>query len=176
MSVIKNLRSLSKMEFYHTALVMRDMLTKWLMKEFGVKASYKQYELNIKDITEEDKLIIDKIYERYGINRNKAYKGEYPIWFSDDEKLYLIGIARDIIKEIVCANSIYPICKEEALERRLHQDRAISLCFDLIVELQCIAETFPTNLNELINLIELVNNEVEYIKGWRKSDNKRKLI
>ena len=59
MSVIKNLRSLSKMEFYHTALVIRDMLTKWLMKEFGVKTSYKRYELNIKDITEEDKLIID---------------------------------------------------------------------------------------------------------------------
>ena len=48
--------------------------------------------------------------------------------------------------------------------------------FVLVVELQCIAETFPTNLNELINLIELVSNEIEYIKGWRKSDNKRKLI
>ena len=50
MSVIKNLRSLSKMEFYHTALVLRDMLTKWLMKEFGIKPSYKEYELRASDI------------------------------------------------------------------------------------------------------------------------------
>lgn len=101
MSVIKNLRSLSKMEFYHTALVLRDMLTKWLMKE-------------------------------YGINRKKAYASVYPQWLSEDEKLYFIRMSRDMVKEIVMANSIYPICREEAVERRIHQDRAISLCFSLV--------------------------------------------
>ena len=126
MSVIKNLRSLSKMEFYHTALVLRDMLTKWLMKEFGIKPSYKEYELRASDISPEDLAAIDSIYEKYGINRKKAYASVYPQWLSEDEKLYFIRMSRDMVKEIVMANSIYPICREEAVERRIHQDRAIS--------------------------------------------------
>ena len=82
MSVIKNLRNLSKMEFYHTALVLRDMLTKWLMKEFGIKPSYKEYELRASDISPEDLAAIDSIYEKYGINRKKAYASVYPQWLS----------------------------------------------------------------------------------------------
>ena len=113
MSVIKNLRSLSKMEFYHTALVLRDMLTKWLMKEFGIKPSYKEYELRASDISPEDLAAIDSIYEKYGINRKKAYASVYPQWLSEDEKLYFIRMSRDMVKEIVMANSIYPICREE---------------------------------------------------------------
>ena len=113
MSVIKNLRSLSKMEFYHTALVLRDMLTKWLMKEFGIKPSYKEYELRASDISPEDLAAIDSIYEKYGINRKKAYASVYPQWLSEDEKLYFIRMSRDMVKEIVMANSIYPICRED---------------------------------------------------------------
>ena len=176
MSVIKNLRSLSKMEFYHTALVLRDRLTKWLMKEFGIKPSYKEYELRASDISPEDIAVIDSIYEKYGINRKKAYASVYPQWLSEDEKLYFIRMSRDMVREIVMANSIYPICREEAVERRIHQDRAISLCFSLVVELQSLASNFPVNLNELVEIIETADSEIEYLKGWRKSDNKRKLI
>ena len=81
-----------------------------------------------------------------------------------------------MVKEIVMANSIYPICREEAVERRIHQDKAISLCFSLVVELQSLASNFPVNLNELVRIIETADSEIEYLKGWRKSDNKRKLI
>ena len=62
------------------------------------------------------------------------------------------------------------------MERRIHQDRAISLCFSLVVELQSLASNFPVNLNELVKIIETADSEIEYLKGWRKSDNKRKLI
>lgn len=99
------------MEFYHTALVLRDMLTKWLMKEFGIKPSYKEYELRSSEISPEDLAVIDSIYEKYGINRKKAYASVYPQWLSEDEKLYFIRISRDMVKEIVMANSIYPICR-----------------------------------------------------------------
>lgn len=52
MSVLKNLRSLSTMEFYKNALYIRKDLTQWLLRDFGAKKSPKSVKMIIKDITE----------------------------------------------------------------------------------------------------------------------------
>ena len=46
MSVLKNIRSLSSMEFYHTAIKLRKQLTDWVLKDFGIKYSNKKYYLS----------------------------------------------------------------------------------------------------------------------------------
>ena len=40
-SVLKNLRTLSSMEFYKNAIRMRNDLTDWLLRDFGTKRNKK---------------------------------------------------------------------------------------------------------------------------------------
>ena len=40
MSVLKNLRSLSEMQFYKTAITIRKELTIWLLKDFRARGNY----------------------------------------------------------------------------------------------------------------------------------------
>lgn len=53
MSVLKNLRALSEMQFYKTAITIRKELTIWLLKDFGTRRNAKSVNQIIKDITPE---------------------------------------------------------------------------------------------------------------------------
>lgn len=63
---------------------------------------------------------------------------------------------------------------EELVERRLHQDRAIGQCYRLTQELQYAIETLPVDVNKYLRFGELIQTEINLLKGWRKSDNKFK--
>ena len=81
---------------------------------------------------------------------------------------------REITKEVYIANSIYPTCREELTQRRLHQDEAIGQCYRLVQELQYAIETLPVDVNTFMRFGEMIQTEINLIKGWRKSDNKFK--
>ena len=72
------------------------------------------------------------------------------------------------------ANSIYPTCREELIQRRLHQDEAIGQCYRLVQELQYAIETLPVDVNTFMRFGQMIQTEINLIKGWRKSDNKFK--
>ena len=86
MSVIKNMRNLSSMEFYKKAIDLRKEITIWLLKDFGYKRNARSVKRVIKDISEEDKKTIDDIFIKYGKNVNKEYESVYPEWFVEDER------------------------------------------------------------------------------------------
>ena len=102
--------------------------------------------------------------------RNEAFAE----WFIKDEREYIIHDIRTLDTEVSLANNIYPQYIEELIERRKHQDLAIGYCTDLVQELQYINETLPIDNNKYHTLIDMVNEEVLLLKGWRKSDNKLK--
>ena len=54
MSVLKNLRALSEIQFYKTAITIRKELTIWLLKDFGTRRNAKSVNQIIKDITPEE--------------------------------------------------------------------------------------------------------------------------
>ena len=81
---------------------------------------------------------------------------------------------REITKEVFIANSIYPTCMEELIQRRLHQDEAIGQCYRLAQELQYAIETLPVDVNTYLRFGEAIKTEINLIKGWRKADNKFK--
>ena len=86
----------------------------------------------------------------------------------------IVDCLREITKEVYIANSIYPTCYEELVQRRLHQDEAIGQCYRLTQELQYAIETLPVDVNIFLRFGESIQKEVNLIKGWRKSDNKFK--
>ena len=60
------------------------------------------------------------------------------------------------------------------IERRICQDKAIGLCYRLTHELQYAIETLPVDVNKYLRFAEMIQTEINLLKGWRKSDNKFK--
>ena len=61
---------------------------------------------------------------------------------------------------------------EELIERRIHQYKAIGQCYRLTQELQYAIETLPVDMNKYTRFADMIQVEIDLIKGWRKSDNK----
>lgn len=178
MSVLKNLRNLSKMEFYKNAIELRKEITFWMLRDFGTVKNKKNIQNVIKDISDEDKKIVDDIFLKYGKNLNHEFQSEYPSWFVNYERQTIYRIMQEMIENITRANSLYVtkgnIAEYEA--RRLYQDKAIGCCYVLYQELQYIELIFRADINKMIPTLEKIEKEVDLLKGWRQSDNKLKGI
>ena len=59
----------------------------------------------------------------------------------------------------------------EADERRIYQDRAITACENLRIDLQDIMDTLPIDKNWMTHVESDIAKEIALLKGWRKSDN-----
>lgn len=55
MSVLKNFRNLSKMQFYKNALKIREIMTSWILHNFGAKYKLKELKVFSKQISENEK-------------------------------------------------------------------------------------------------------------------------
>lgn len=71
------------------------------------------------------------------------------------------------------ANSIYPVYQSELEERRLAQDKAIGLCFDLLTKYQLAMHTLKVKDDKYTVEIKHIIHEINCIKKWRMSDSNR---
>lgn len=172
MSVLKSKRKPSQFEVSHHLTKLRQEITDLLLRDFGYSFEKAEKRLNSRfsnrpyeDLTDQEKISYDKLRER-----NTAFDE----WFIKDERQVIVDCLREITKEVYIANSIYPTCYEELVQRRLHQDEAIGQCYRLTQELQYAIETLPVDVNIFLRFGESIQKEVNLIKGWRKSDNKFK--
>ena len=174
MSVLKNLRNLSTMQFYKTAINIRKDITEWMMRDFGTTRNKKGIAKVIKDIDENDKKTIDEIFEKYGKIPHKEFQSEYPEWFMEYERETLFKIMQELVENIVKANSIYVSNNTEYELRRAYQDKAVACCYALYQELQYLKKVTGTDLNYFVTILEEIEKEVDLLKGWRQSENKLK--
>lgn len=79
----------------------------------------------------------------------------------------------DIGKHIKLANSIYPLYQSEYEERRIQQDLAIGLCYDVTNKYYLLTRTLGTKGNKYVQEAEHINHELNCLKKWRSSDKKR---
>jgi hypothetical protein len=68
------------------------------------------------------------------------------------------------------ANSIYPTTREELIERRIHQDRAIGHCAQLEQNLFAVIMELPVDHNRYTRIAKDIEYEIHLLKQWRKSD------
>ena len=172
MSVLKSKRKPSQFEVFHHLYKMRHEITDLLLRDFGY--SYEKSEKRLlrrfngreyRELNETERDQIDRIKQRLDA---------FDDWFIYDQRQTIVNCLREITKEVYIANSIYPTCREELTQRRLHQDEAIGQCYRLVQELQYAIETLPVDVNTFIRFGEMIQTEINLIKGWRKSDNKFK--
>jgi len=172
MSVLKNKRKPSQFEVFHHLNKLRRDITDLLLRDFGFDIVKAEKRL--------EKRFGGKSYEELDVKQQATYDRlkkrweAFDEWFIIDERKVIVNCLREITKEVYIANSIYPTVMEELIERRLHQDRAIGLCYTLTQELQYAIETLPVDVDQYLRFGEAIQTEIKLIKGWRKSDNKFK--
>jgi len=172
MSVLKRNQKSSQFEVYHHLYRLRRDITELLLRDFGYSFDKADKRLDKRfggraydDLTETER----ETYENIKIH-NEAFDE----WFIADQRKVIIDCLRNITREVYMANSIYPTYREELIQRRLHQDRAIGYCYHLVQELQYAIETLPVDVNVYLRFADAIQTEINLIKGWRKSDNKFK--
>ncbi len=172
MSVVKGKRNLSGMEFFHNALTLRKKVTELLMRDFGIKGFKRNIRFvgNVEHFSDEDKMLMQEVFDKYEMDR--CFEDEYPIWLIDKERIYFLDILRSLMKNIVKANSIYPVNMNEYHERRKYQNDAIGDCEDLLQEMQYLISIVPVDAEKYMDYVEMIEKEIALLKGWRKGDNK----
>ena len=173
MSVIKNKRSLSELEFFHNAIKLRKEMTSLLLRDFGVKARNKDTQVlpKLYKMEKEDGKAFLELCEKYKI---VSMLETYPEWLIREFRESILLNLRELMKNITCANSIYPVCMAELTERRLYQDRAIGNCETLLQEMAYAMSILPNDANKYMSYVDTIHREIALLKGWRKSDNKLK--
>jgi hypothetical protein len=151
MSVLKNNRTLSKLEFYHNARTLREEITNFLLRDFGVRDK-------VRKIHGEDNIEVTIIEE-------------YPAWLITFFRQNVIGILRSLMMHITAANTIYPVTLEELAERRKYQTAVIINCEQLLGEMTYCSDVLPIELAKFIPYIDKITFEIKLLKGWRKSSN-----
>lgn len=85
-------------------------------------------------------------------------------------------VVADIGTHIRIANSIYPkepLIEQEAKERRIHQEKAIGLCFDLLTKYTNTMHILEVSEEKYVEHLKNVVHEINCLKRWRSSDDKR---
>lgn len=172
MSVIKNKRNLSGMEFYHNAVKLRREMTLLLLRDFGIKDKVRSVEsfAKFQDMTDEDREALDYLMGKY--HMGDRILEEYPKWFIEQERITIQGILKELIMNITAANTIYAHHISEFNDRRTFQNHAICNCEQLLQEMQFIITIIPVKAEKLMRYVEMIEKEIALLKGWRKSDNK----
>lgn len=173
MSVIKNKRSLSELEFFHNAISLRKDMTDLLLRDFGIKDKNRNTQVMPKlyHMDKEDADVFIEMCEKYKIT---TFVETYPEWLIREFRESIMECLRSLLKNITAANSIYPTSMDEYIERRTLQNRAIGNCEQLLQEMQYVISVTPVNATKYMNYVDMIQREIALLKGWRKSDNKIK--
>ncbi len=174
MSVLANKRKESQFEVFNHFYKVRRSVTDLLLRDFGYSPEKADKHLqkmfgdkNYDELSEEEKI-------KY--MRKKSKNESFEEWFILEQRKVVLDCLRGVQECIFVANSIYPQYKEELIERRIYQDKAIGQCFRLIQELQYSIETLPVKIDIYLQLSKDIEKEINLIKSWRKSDNKFKKV
>lgn len=163
MSVLKRNRKASQFEVFHHLNKLRRDITDLLLRDFGYSFEKAEKRLerrfsgrSYEELTEMEKGVYDRLKKRWEA---------FDEWFIEDQRKIIVDCLRDITKEVYIANSIYPTCREELIQRRLHQDEALGQCYRLTQELQYAIETLPVNVNTYTQFGDAIQTEINLIKG-----------
>ena len=152
MSVLKNKRGLSSLEFYHNGRKLRKEMTEWLLRDFGVR----------------DKVRIEKCA---GEEPEKITE-TYPQWLIAHFREKILAILHSMMMNITAANTIYPITFDELALRRRYQTAAIVNCEQLVQEIEYCDDILPLEIKKFAPYYEMIAYEIKLLKGWRKANNK----
>ena len=171
MAVLARNRTLSKLEFYMNACKLRRQLIFLMGRDFGVKPRIRDTKFYTRKWDAEDAKQFAEILGKYG---EQKVVDDYPLWLMEHVREEILRHLSSMMKHITRAYTIWATNKTEADLRRCAQDLAISDCESLKQELELAADILPVDADKLLKYVDAIDREIALLKGWRKSDNKRK--
>ncbi len=171
MSVPQYKQTPSKVEFLSTFHKLRKEINLILMRDFGIKKRTYNVTLisDIYELSDEDKKVLEEITLKYGID--SVLIDKYSEWLVSAWRNETREILTNLGVQIELANSIYITCKEEYFERRIAWDKAIGYCNALKDKFHEILSTIKVSVGAYKVVAELLQKEINLLKGVRKSDN-----
>ena len=178
MSVPVSKRSISEYAFYSNAVAIREELTVWILRDFGVKDRFRELSLAAKKVrmSEDDRRALAEILDRN--NMSDKICESYPDWWVAMRRASLDSLAQELVLNVSEAYEIYATCLAEWEYRRVLQDKAIACVHRLLEELQftlrILYKTGGVDVNRHMKLVKLCSDEIALLKGWRKQGNEIK--
>lgn len=170
MTVPKNKRTTSKLEFFYNVYKLNDKLTRILLRDFGVKKTsrdLKAFTYSAK-MNNQDRKDFIGLCNKYGVN----VEADYPLWLIEYYRDWILRILRELVNNITQANTIYPNSVNEFYLRREYQWKAIANCYQLKQAMQTAVRNLPVDVEKYMPFIEEIEAEIIALKNWKKSDNK----
>ncbi len=175
MSVPKGKRTTSKFEVFYHATKLRTEITRWLLRDFGIKPTVRMLPELAKraKMTEGDATKLGELLDKY--NLGDRVLEDFPSWWTAARRKRVDAILAELMGHITKANSIFATCEAELFERRIQQDLAIGCVYELLNEMQFIVSTLwrsaGADVNKFTPFIDMAETQIALLKAWRKSDN-----
>lgn len=169
MSVIKNKRGISDLEFYRNAIKLRKDITLLLLRDFGIRNKVRKSTVIQGKMSDEDAATLQALIDKYEYTN---VLDQYPDWLIDKMRNNILNLCYCLVMNITQANTIYPTNESEYYDRRNYQNHAIGNCEQLLQEMQYIISILPTDVNKYLPYVSMIDEEIKLLRGWRKSDNR----
>ena len=114
-------------------------------------------------------LVIKSIYHDFGVKTDSQNK----MWLIASNKNVLKTYADRLISCIYAANSIYPSCREEVIERKLQWDKALGYCQTIETQYKLMKRELDIHLGLADELLRLLEHEKNLLRGIKRSDTER---
>ena len=85
----------------------------------------------------------------------------------------LNGYIWDLIVHIKTAKYIYPTTKEEYVERRIEQEKAIGICHSILTLYELTMRQLKAKDDAGVIEIQNIRHQINALKAWRSADNKQ---
>lgn len=114
-------------------------------------------------------LVIKSIINEFGVKTDnpRVY------WLVQNNKATLKSYVDHLVTYIYSANSIYPSCKEEVIERKLLWDRALGYCQVIETEYKLMKRELDIHLGLAEEILRLLEHEKKLLRGTKRSDAER---
>lgn len=170
MSVPKNKRTVSDLEFFNTFNKIFDNIMYFTIKDFGIKHVVRNEYTLLKDLKmlDEDRADLERICKEYDI----SFRAEYPAYILEYHRTKILDILYDLLEDITTANSIYAFTEQECEMKRRYINSSIAKCNTLLQVFQRIINILPVNVEKYKRTTDLIVEEIKLLRSWKKSTNK----
>ena len=161
----------SKLDAFTEAVILRKIITKMILRDFGLKRE--KFDAIISRKTRERYPELKPVFERVDNYQNEVEKArllkEYDDYFVKFVRDNLFQYTKELVADIAAANEVKAEIEEEYKKRILHQDDAIGDIAKIRQEVLFIEEFFAIDLRHYMNYSEQLELTKNYLYRWKKS-------
>lgn len=114
-------------------------------------------------------LVIKSILYDFGVKTDNPRL----YWIIQSNKNTLKSYIDNLVSYIYSANSIYPSCKEEVIERKLLWDKALGYCQVIETAYKLMKRELDIHLGLAEEILRLLEHEKKLLRGTKSSDAER---